>query len=125
MINTPIFIQNSQPSTSLAGSLVLNNINLQNVATAVGVANGQVVLPGGTTTIESWGQGNVYSGSSSVFQFVQGSVPAPNKPRNLLDNSGKIFSRSHPQYEFHIAVLLSLLTSAQIRRLCGGPICQR
>ncbi|THG99218.1 hypothetical protein EW026_g3098 [Hermanssonia centrifuga] len=99
VINTPVFIQNSASSTSLAGSLVLNNVNLQNVPTAVEVANGEVVLAGGTMTIESWGQGNVYSGSSSSFQFQQGNIPAPTKAGSLVDGSGRIFGRTHPQYE--------------------------
>ncbi|KAI0687135.1 exo-beta-1,3-glucanase [Cytidiella melzeri] len=99
VINTPIFIQNSKPSTSLAGSLVLNNIQLQNVPTAVGVAGGEVVLPGGTTTIDSWGQGNVYNGTSSSFQFVKSNIPAPTKAASLLDSSGRIFGRPRPQYE--------------------------
>ena len=99
MINTPIFIRNSKPSSSLAGSLVLNNVHLQNVPTAVGVVGGAVVLAGGTTTIESWGQGNIYSGTSSSFKFVQSDIPAPTKASNLLDSTGRIFGRSHPQYE--------------------------
>ncbi|KAK7693686.1 hypothetical protein QCA50_003257 [Cerrena zonata] len=97
--NTPIFIRNSQPSTSLAGSLVLNNIKLNNVPTAVGVVGGQVVLAGGTTTIASWGQGNVYSGTNPTGKFVQSTIPAPAKPASLLDSAGNIFGRTHPQYE--------------------------
>lgn len=99
MINTPIFLRNSEPSTSLAGSLVLNNINLQNVPTAVGVVGGAVVLAGGTTTIQSWGQGNVYSGTSSAATFVQAAIPAPTKAAGLLDSAGRVFGRAHPQYE--------------------------
>jgi glucan 1,3-beta-glucosidase len=78
---------------------VLNNIHLQNVPTAVGILGGQVVLAGGTTTIESWGQGNIYSGSSSSYKFVKSNIPAPPKAASLLDASGRIFGRSHPQYE--------------------------
>ncbi|KAG7088180.1 hypothetical protein E1B28_012199 [Marasmius oreades] len=100
VINTPIFIQTSKPSNgSLSGSLVLNNIKLDNVPTAVGVLNGSVVLPGGTTTIESWGQGNVYSGADGTPRFVQGPIPAPDKPSVLLDDSGHIFGKTRPQYE--------------------------
>lgn len=95
--NTPIFVRNSQPSTSLAGSLVLNNIRLINVPTAVGVVGGQVVLAGGTTTIQSWGQGNIYSGTNANGQFVQSNIPAPTKAASLLDSSGRIFGRTHPQ----------------------------
>ena len=57
-----------------------------------------MVLAGGTTTIASWGQGNVYVGSDPKGQFVQGHIPAPLKAPSLLDNSGRIVSRTHPQY---------------------------
>ncbi|KAF9027350.1 exo-beta-1,3-glucanase [Hymenopellis radicata] len=78
--NTPVFIQSSNASSALAGSLVLNNIQLTNVETAVGVLDGTVVLPGGTMTIDSWGQGNVYSGTNPTGVFTQGDIVAANKP---------------------------------------------
>ncbi|KAF4604149.1 hypothetical protein EYR40_001332 [Pleurotus pulmonarius] len=97
--NTPIFVRTSQPSNGrLGGSLVLNNIRLNNVPVAVGVAGGATVLNGGTTTITSWGQGNVYSGVNGNGAFTQGNIPTPNKPAALLDSSGKIFGKTHPQY---------------------------
>ncbi|KDQ60660.1 glycoside hydrolase family 55 protein [Jaapia argillacea MUCL 33604] len=97
--NTPIFVRSSTASNGkLAGSLVLNNIQLSNVPTAVGVVGGAVVLAGGTTTIESWGQGNVYSGTNPNGTFVQSNIPAPNKASVLLDSSGRIFTKTHPQY---------------------------
>ncbi|PPQ78469.1 hypothetical protein CVT25_011864 [Psilocybe cyanescens] len=97
--NTPIFIRTSQPSNGrLAGSLVLNNIKLNNVPVAVGVVGGAVVLSGGTTTISSWGQGNVYRGTNPTGTFTQGNIPAPNKDASLLDSAGRIVSRVHPQY---------------------------
>ncbi|KAJ6608596.1 exo-beta-1,3-glucanase [Mycena sp. CBHHK59/15] len=99
--NTPIFVRTSTASNGAvigAGSLVLNNIKLTNVATAVGVVGGAVVLAGGTTTIASWGQGNVYTGSSSTGKFTQSSIVAPTKPAALLDSAGKIFGKTHPQY---------------------------
>ncbi|PPQ70366.1 hypothetical protein CVT24_013141 [Panaeolus cyanescens] len=97
--NTPIFIRTSAPSPGrLAGSLVLNNVKLTNVPVAVGVVGGAVVLNGGTTTISSWGQGNVYKGTSGSGTFTQGNIPAPSKPSSLLDGSGRIVGRTHPQY---------------------------
>ncbi|KAJ7168214.1 exo-beta-1,3-glucanase [Mycena crocata] len=97
--NTPIFVRTSAASNGkLGGSLVLNNIKLTNVPTAVGVAGGAVVLAGGTTTIASWGQGNLFTGSSGTGRFTQGNIVAPNKPAALLDSSGKIFGRTRPQY---------------------------
>ena len=98
--NTPIFVQTSEPSNGrLAGSLVINNAKLENSQVAVGVVGGAIVLAGGTKTITSWGQGNVYHGSNGVQQFVQGNLPAPNKASSLLDSAGRIVGRVHPQYE--------------------------
>ncbi|KAH8824349.1 beta-1,3-glucanase [Flagelloscypha sp. PMI_526] len=98
--NTPTFVQSSvDTTTSLAGSLVLNNIKLTNVTAAVKIASGRTVLAGGTTTIASWAQGNVYTGSSTTGTFKQASIAAPTKADGLVDSSGKIFGRGHPQYE--------------------------
>lgn len=97
--NTPIFVRNSQSSNGqLAGSLVLNNIQLNNVPVAVGVLNGATVLSGGTTTIQHWVQGNVFTGTNPTGRFVQGTLAAPTKANSLLTSSGKIVSKTHPQY---------------------------
>jgi hypothetical protein len=42
-----------------------------------------------------------YLGSNPRGQFVQGHIPAPVKAPFLLDNSGRIVSRTHPQYADH------------------------
>ncbi|PIL24167.1 hypothetical protein GSI_13920 [Ganoderma sinense ZZ0214-1] len=100
--NTPILVRSSVPSNgSLHGALVLNNIHLKNVPTAVTVSGGTTVLVGstGTMKIKSWGQGNVYTGTSSVGTFTQGDLAVPYKNHDLLDSAGRIFGRSHPQYE--------------------------
>lgn len=97
--NTPIFIRTSTPSNGkLGGSLVINNAKLTNVPVAVGVVGGAVVLAGGTTTISSWGQGNVYTGTNPTGSFRQGSIVAANKPSVLLDGAGKMVGKTHPQY---------------------------
>ncbi|PCH38148.1 glycoside hydrolase family 55 protein [Wolfiporia cocos MD-104 SS10] len=96
--DTSVFVRTSEASTSLAGSIVLNNCVLNNVDTAVGVVGGAVVLAGGTLTIDSWGQGNVFSGTSNSYTFTQGNIPAPTKAGSLLDSTGRIFGRGHPQY---------------------------
>ncbi|KAG6330106.1 hypothetical protein ID866_8982, partial [Astraeus odoratus] len=97
--NTPIFIRTSTASNgTLGGSLVLNNIVLNNVPVAVGVKGGATVLAGGTTTIASWGQGNVFSGTNGTASFVQDNIVSANKPSSLLDNTGRVFGKSHPQY---------------------------
>lgn len=97
--NTPIFIRSSTASAgSLKGSLVLNNIKLNNVPIAVGLVGGATVLAGGTTTIASWGQGDVYTGTSGTKSFIQGNIPAPHKSHTLLDSAGRIFGKTRPQY---------------------------
>lgn len=76
---------------------------------AVGVVGGAVVLSGGTTTITSWGQGNVYRGTNPAGTFTQGNIPAPSKPSTLLDSSGRIVSRTHPQYaEYAVSQFVSV-----------------
>ncbi|KAK7437112.1 hypothetical protein VKT23_018738 [Stygiomarasmius scandens] len=101
--DTPIFIRNSDSSNgTLAGSLVINNARLTNVPIAVGVLNGSTVLPGladDTMIIESWAQGNVYSGLNPSGTFTQGDIPSPDKPQVLLDSAGRIVGKMHPQYE--------------------------
>ncbi|KAN0101177.1 glycoside hydrolase family 55 protein [Tylopilus felleus] len=97
--NTPVFVRSSVASNgTLPYSLVLNNIKLTNVPTAVGVANGATILAGGTTTIDTWAQGHVYSGTSGQKTWAQGNIASINKPSVLLDSSGRIFGKPHPQY---------------------------
>ncbi|KIY50878.1 glycoside hydrolase family 55 protein [Fistulina hepatica ATCC 64428] len=98
--NTPIFLRISDDSsTSLAGSLVLNNIALSSVSTAaVSATDGTVILDGGSTTIDTWVQGNVYSGTDSSYTYQQASTSSLYKPGVLLDSTGKIVGKGHPQY---------------------------
>ncbi|KAJ3741791.1 exo-beta-1,3-glucanase [Lentinula detonsa] len=100
VINTPIFVRTSEASTSLAGSIVINNAQLTNVSIAVGVLNGETVLQGstGSLTIDSWGQGNVYSGTSTTGTFTQGDIVSASKPSSLLDSAGRLVGKMHPQY---------------------------
>ncbi|KAF8078081.1 glycoside hydrolase family 55 protein [Lyophyllum atratum] len=99
--DTPVFIRSAAASnTTLAGSLVLNNIHFKNVSTVVSDANDVSILPGGSRgVINTWGQGNIYSGTSSMGDFIQGNIPAAHKPSILLDSAGRIFGKKHPQYE--------------------------
>lgn len=100
--DTPVFLQTTMPSNgTLAGSIVLNNVQLYNVPIAVGVEGGKVVLEGSTNSmyIESWAQGNVYVGNDGLPGYTQGYIEPPQKPWNILDSQGNnIFGRGHPQY---------------------------
>jgi glucan 1,3-beta-glucosidase len=101
VINTPVFVRLAYPPNGqLTTSLVLNNIRLFNVPVVVGVVGGGVVLAGGgkKALVASWGQGNVYTGVNTAGTFTQGNIQAPVKPPSLIDSSGNIFGRSHPQY---------------------------
>ncbi|EJU01871.1 glycoside hydrolase family 55 protein [Dacryopinax primogenitus] len=96
--NTPTFIQTTTAQrTTLGGSILLSNIYLSNVTTAVADPEG-TVLAGGTTTISQWAQGNVYTGISGEYRYQQAALAAPYKPPTLLDSTGRIYARSRPQY---------------------------
>ena len=82
--------------------MVLNNIQLTNVSTAVGVVGGDVVLPGGAqVTIDTWVQGNIFAGNNSTGIFTQGNILGPSIPSSLLNSAGQIFGKTHPQYEHY------------------------
>ena len=97
--NTPVGVKTGTSAHSKpagAGSLILDNVHLQGVNTAVQHTNGQALLAGGNKVIKSWGQGRFYSGGSGAFH--QGDLPAPNKPDVLLDGRGNFFEKSKPTY---------------------------
>ncbi|KAJ6608599.1 glycoside hydrolase family 55 protein [Mycena sp. CBHHK59/15] len=104
--DTPIFVRSASNSTSI----VLNNIQLTNVSTVVGLITGAVLLPGGAqTTIDQWVQGNVYTGTNSTGLFSQDSLPPPRKSAALLDSTGAIFGKTHPQYaDYHVSQFVSV-----------------
>ncbi|KAK7023969.1 glycoside hydrolase family 55 protein [Favolaschia claudopus] len=111
--DTPIFLRSAAPSNgSLNGSLVLKNIELNNVSTAVGVVGGEDVVGGklnGTLTIDSWIQGNVYTGTNSQGVFTQDYETAPPMPTSLLDSAGRVYGRMHPTYaDYHVSQIVSV-----------------
>lgn len=86
-------------STSSNGSLILENIALDNVPVAV-KGTGGTVLAGttGTTTISAWGQGHEYTPSGPTN--FQGSFTPPTRPSALLaSGSSRYYTKSKPQYE--------------------------
>lgn len=118
--NTPIFVQTTEPSTtSLLGSIVLSNIKLSNVPVAVGDAAGTTLLAGGTTTIDIWAQGDVYTGTSGSKTYTQGSITAPTKASSLLNSAGQIVSKGHPQYA---AYAVSQFVSARTEGAKGDGV---
>ncbi|KAF2828532.1 exo-beta 1,3 glucanase-like protein [Ophiobolus disseminans] len=96
--NCPIFMDTAwsrDTKPTGAGQLVLENIKLVNVPIAV-TGYGQTKLPGGTMTIEAWGQGNKYSPDGP--EKFQGPMDTADRPQSLLDG-GKYYSKSKPMYE--------------------------
>ncbi|KAH8551651.1 glycoside hydrolase family 55 protein [Umbelopsis sp. PMI_123] len=102
--NTPIGVAADASPTSkpkTGGTLLLDNVKLSNVPVVVKSDSGDTILAGTTssTTIESWGQGTVYTNSTGAGTFSQGNLPnVPSKPTALLGTQG-FFERPRPQYE--------------------------
>lgn len=98
--NTPIGIitaYTSSSSPAAAGSLIIENVVLNNVPVAVQVTGGSTVLAGttGTTTITGWGEGHEYT-PSGPSQFEGPFVPNT-RPASLLSGSN-YYVQSKPQY---------------------------
>ncbi|KAJ3986081.1 glycoside hydrolase family 55 protein [Lentinula detonsa] len=101
--NTVYFVRSSNTSNRhLTGSLVLVNIQLNNVSVAVSAINQTKPLLAGTSgvmKIAAWGQGNVYKGSNPSSSYTQGYIQNPQISKSLLNSDGRIVSKSRPQYE--------------------------
>lgn len=101
--NTPVGVltRHSASSTpATGGSLIMDNVALNNVPKAIANTSGGTILNGGTTTIAVWGQGHSYTGTSSAMSNVQATLSRPfAKPSVLLDSTGKVFEKSKPTYQ--------------------------
>lgn len=96
--NTAIGIITAHDASSLpptAGSLILENVQLNNVPVAIQNQD-DTVLTGGTTTIAAWGEGHAYTpnGPNTIMNPI-----APNaRPGSLLQGN-RYYQRSKPQYQ--------------------------
>jgi glucan 1,3-beta-glucosidase len=103
--NTPVGIStgrddnpNPPSDTSTApNSLILENVNFVNVATAIQGPGGSVVLAGGVVHVDAWGQGNSYTSSGAEGFFQRGFAPNT-RPASLVSGQD-YYERSKPQYE--------------------------
>jgi glucan 1,3-beta-glucosidase len=98
--NTPIGIitaHTSSSSPATAGSLMIENVQLNNVPTAIQLTGGSTVLTGttGSMTITGWGEGHEYI-PNGPNQFEGPFVPN-SRPSSLLSGS-KYYVQSKPQY---------------------------
>lgn len=100
--NTPVGILTAYNSPSsappTAGSLIMENVAVNNVSAIVQLKGGSAVLAGtsGSTTIAAWGQGHQYSPAGPTS--FQGSFPANTRPASLVVSNGSYYTRSKPQY---------------------------
>jgi len=100
--NTPIGVLTGRTTGSMpsaAGSLILENVRLNNVPTAVQATTGAVYLAGttGSTIIAQWTQGNAYLPGPQQ-QVLQGPIAPNPRPASLLGPDGGFFQLSKPQY---------------------------
>jgi glucan 1,3-beta-glucosidase len=99
--NTPVAILTAWTSTSqppAAGSLILENVNLNNVATAVQYSGTKSTLLAGTSgsmNIAAWGEGHEYTPSGPTTW--QGTFTPTQRPGSLL-NGANYYTRTKPQY---------------------------
>lgn len=107
--DTPVFYQSSRATTSLQSSIVLNNLRAINVSAIVGVGGNETVLAGspGYTYVDTWVQGNVYSGHDSQG-YTQDYIDPISKGWSLLED-GRIFGKGRPMYaDYDITQVISV-----------------
>lgn len=97
--NTPIGIATAydpaQQGTN--GTLIIDNCDFSdNVPSAIQNTGTQKTVLEGNKKVASFVQGRAYTGTNG--EPVQGERDAPTKPPVLLDDSGKFFVKSKPQY---------------------------
>ena len=88
--------QNTAPSPATAGTLLVENLALNNVPVAIQSTNGATILAGGTTTIGAWGHGHQYTPNGP--SNLNGPYNPATRPASLV-SSGKYYEKSKPQYE--------------------------
>nr|OQO20319.1 hypothetical protein B0A51_12479 [Rachicladosporium sp. CCFEE 5018] len=112
--NTPIGIITAHDATSqplTAGSLIVENVVLNNVPIAIQGPGATTALAGttGQTTITGWGEGHSYTPNGPVN--FEGPIVPNNRPANLLAGN-RYYARSKPQYQnYPVSSFVSARTS--------------
>jgi hypothetical protein len=103
--NTPVgivFGNASATGPDVPNNLILENLALDNVATAVRGPSGTVLAgSSGTTVIEAWGRGHSYTATTGPTTF-EGAITPNARPASLLGGGSSttaFYQRSKPQYE--------------------------
>ncbi|KAF9872609.1 putative glucan 1, 3-beta-glucosidase [Colletotrichum karsti] len=86
-------LTNSGPTSP---NIVIDNLEMSGVGATVKDTDGNVIL-GSSGHVELWAIGKRYNGYEGTS--TAGAVDAPARPESLLDDDGKLFYRSKPQYE--------------------------
>lgn len=97
--NTPIGIATAHDATSqppTGGSLIIENVVLNNVPVAVAGPGNTTALAGGTRTIAAWGEGHSYTPNGP--NNFENAIPPNLRPASLVSGN-KYYERSKPQYE--------------------------
>lgn len=99
---TGVLLRNNyEPNVNdLSGTLLLDNVQVDNVITMVQGTSGDAILTlNGQQTINSWGRGSLYLDNSGIGTISTGVLPRITKSSNLLDNEGNFFQKSRPQFQ--------------------------
>ncbi|KAL2106697.1 hypothetical protein VUR80DRAFT_6331 [Thermomyces stellatus] len=99
--NTPVGINTlySPQNTDTNNTLIIDNVDMsENVPVAVSNKGTGAAILEGNTNIASFVQGRIYNGADGGTAVQETQTPV-NKPSVLLDESGKVVTRSKPQYE--------------------------
>lgn len=101
IINTPMGISTARTNDTepaAAGSLYLENVKLNNVDVAIAGPQGTYLNgTAGSTTIAAWADGNRYLPKGPIK--ARGAIEPSKRPAELLDTTGKYYTRSKPQYD--------------------------
>ncbi|KAJ5773672.1 hypothetical protein N7457_008568 [Penicillium paradoxum] len=96
--NTPVGIVSARDSTSqppTGGSVILENLFVDNVPVVVQGPGQKTVLTGGTKHVDAWGQGHSYTPNGP--QTFQGTFTPNSRPASLVQGE-QFYERSKPQY---------------------------
>ncbi|KAL9014637.1 MAG: hypothetical protein Q9173_000714 [Seirophora scorigena] len=101
--NTPVghLTSHRRNATFTNGSLVLENVQLENVLAAVQSVGNTTILDGtpegGSSTIAAWAQGHSYTSANQ--SAIAGPISGIQRAQSLLDKTtNKYYTRSKPQY---------------------------